>query len=475
MTVDGREDIDLAELRLALLQFVVREIRGHAHELGPLSGELKSIILTAVDQAIGPKLESFEAERVRTLAREILPPIETGLTQVRTSFLKEISQIRTNLETASNALISERMRTSLQDLQNSSQATARAVAEAAVVNALDEPSISELVRTLNRRLANLQTTLEHICNGALDEAATSAAVGADEAALDEPLRPPEGLTNSQPEGTPQGPPDPQPPVDPMARAGSLRAWMGGGRKVWPFVTIVFVIGLALLGFVILSRYPHADQPSRTEANAQSSAPVSISQVAAEAGRLSNDLKGEVDASDHLSLLFATGPNAEVARDVGRQARSDLAQVAAAAEELKSDQDLQGLVAFGNSDSQPPDWVQESARQARASIDHIDANFRKNASRLTALGPAADRRKEEIDSLASASQQILQGLGHGGARQGGVGQPGAPSASATRIYASLAKDIEKATIDKDWQALRMAAARLVTLRKQADGGAGGNPH
>src|SRR4051794_20954791 len=70
MPATGESD-DLTDLKAALLNFVVREVRDHAGELGPLSDDITRAIADGAGKAVADSLREFEASRLERLTEAL--------------------------------------------------------------------------------------------------------------------------------------------------------------------------------------------------------------------------------------------------------------------------------------------------------------------------------------------------------------------------------------------------------------------
>ena len=464
MPIEGDQIGDLAGLKTALLQFLVREFRANEAQLGPISPQLVDAIAQAVEAAVLRSVGEFEARRLGALADALAPEMTGALSD---------GVHRIALDLAST--LESQMARAIQMSEEQAARAAREVALHAITLALNDTSIAEAIGSIDERLRGLQQTIQLVIAHDLPGAAAQAAAEAGRA---------------PPFSEPRRPVDPRRPPGAGLGAATRRPilWAGLGG-----------LALALVAAAVFGAsqvFPRPDAPS-TEAPTKAPVDQQFDAVAARGIRIGRRLQAQTEAAGQLALLLGASPDGRTAQRLERESTALTAQAAALTDAASRDAGAAVLLGRQGADGERLALprlqadLDDAGRLQRAAVggdqtlaalqqhnpgwrDAFAGLANEALATLQTVEAAAPGKAKTFEGIAADARK--QGAAHAGQRGDFDGIQTEASARATELaaaaprVAALRKSLEEARDRRNWAsvwALAGEAGRLGRMTDHAD--------
>ena len=363
MPIEGDQIGDLAGLKTALLQFLVREFRANEAHLGPVSPELADAIAQAVEASVLRSIGDFEARRLAALADALEPAVTGALSD-------GVRRIALDLASTLELLMAR----AIQMSEEQAARSAREVALQAITVALNDTSVAEAIGSIDERLRGLQQTIQLVIEHDLRGAAAQAA---SEAGRDPPF------------GERRSPADPREPRHAGLRAAARRPLLWAGLSG---------LALALVGAAVFGASQVLPHPGATSTESPTKAPIDqqFDAVAARGALIGRRLQAQTEAAGQLALLLGASADGRTAQRLERESTALTVQAAALTD--AASRDAGAAVLLGR---QGADGVRLALPRLQAELD--------DAGRLQRAAVAGDQTLAALQQRNPGSQDAFTGL------------------------------------------------------------------
>ncbi len=366
MPIEGDQIGDLAGLKTALLQFLVREFRANEAHLGPVSPQLVDAIAQAVEAAVLRSVGDFEARRLGALADALEPAMTAALSD---------GVHRIALDLAST--LESQMARAIQMSEEQAARAAREVALQAITTALNDTSIAEAIGSIDERLRGLQQTIQLVIAHDLPGAAAQAAAEAGRV-------PPFGEFRS--------PADPRDAHGAGLRAATRRPILWAGLSG---------LALALAAAAVFGASQVFPRPAATSTEAPTKAPIDqqFDAIAARGARTGRRLQAQAEEAGQLALLLGASADGRTAQRLERESTALTAQAAALTD--AASHDAGAAVLLGR----------QGADGGRLALPRLQADL-DDAGRLQRAAVAGDQTLAAVQRRNPGSRDAFAGLTNG---------------------------------------------------------------